>query len=85
MTDSGCPIYRGVHLIEVSVKRESTVLISATRQVQRSLDCRVGDHGFDSWDQTNTRGLKKIMGNGGTPCALQTARPLRGSDEQVKF
>ena len=33
------------------------VLISAMRQVQRSLDCRVGDHGCDSWDQTNTQGL----------------------------
>ena len=52
--------------------------------VGRALDFRAGGRGFNSWDQTNTQGLK-MTEKGGTAFALQMARPSRGSDDHVKW
>ena len=39
-TNSKCPFYRGVHLIEVSVKRELTVKVKNSSPKSLSADCR---------------------------------------------
>jgi len=40
-TNSRCPFYRGVCLIEVSVKRESTLLLKCKNSEKQALECRV--------------------------------------------
>ena len=52
--------------------------------VGRALYCRAGGRGFDSWDRTNTQGLK-ITEKWRFFFVLQTARPSRGSDDHVKW
>ena len=50
--------------------------------VGRALNCRAGGRWFDPWGRTNTQGLKN--NNEGTAFALQTYKPLCGSDDVVK-
>ena len=52
--------------------------------VGREFDSRAGSRGFDSRGQINTQGLK-VLRNEGTPFALQSGTPSRGSDDHVKW
>ena len=50
--------------------------------VRRALNCRAGGRWFDPWGRTNTQGLEN--NNEDTAFALQTDKPLCGSDDVVK-
>ena len=54
--------HRGVYFVADNYRKHLTRLLLVNRgrisSVGKGLDCRAGGRGFDSWDRTNTQGLK---------------------------